>query len=79
MTAVVTATPEAVDVLLLELVLLDPAPPPQATSNSVNKMNEIFMASNLLADTNSIVINKLNQICILAIHRQHLKCWNVAR
>ena len=78
MTAVVTATPEVVDVLLLELVLLDPEPPPHATSNSANKMNEIFMASNLLADTNGIVVNELNQICILAIHRQHLNCWKVA-
>ena len=69
MTAVVTATPEVVDVLLLELVLLDSAPPPpQATNNSVNKIDEVFMASNLLADTNGIVINKLNQISILAIH-----------
>jgi hypothetical protein len=50
-------------------VLFDPAPPPpQATNNSVNKIDEIFMASNLLADTNGIVINKLNQISILAIH-----------
>ena len=73
MIAVVTATPEVVDALLLVLLLLDPAPPPQATSNSVNKMNEIFMASNLLADTNGIVVNELNQISILAIHRQHLK------
>ena len=69
MTAVVTATPEVVDVLLLELVLLDSAPPPpQATNNSVNKIDEVFMASNLLADTNGIVINKLNQISIFAIH-----------
>ena len=70
MTAVVTATPEVVDVLLLELVLLDSAPPPpQATNNSVNKIDEVFMASNLLADTNGVVINELNQISILAIHR----------
>ena len=74
MTAVVTATPEVVDVLLLELVLFDPAPPPpQATNNSVNNIDEVFMASNLLADTNGIVINKLNQISILAIYRQYLK------
>lgn len=60
--------------LLLELVLLDPAPPPpQATSNRVNKKNEIFMASNLLANANCVVVNKLNQICIFAIHRQYLK------
>jgi hypothetical protein len=74
MTAVVTATPEVVDVLLLELVLLDPAPPPpQATNNKANRIDEIFMASNLLADTNGVVINELNQICVFSIHRQHLK------